>query len=55
MPITPSYANVNSSPVWELRATAVDSCKGKSWETHPGWVVSLALSHPLYKEIRKLH
>ena len=25
MPITPPYANVDSSPVWELRATAVDS------------------------------
>ena len=42
MPIIHPYAVANYSPVWELRATAVDSCqtqqphtKGKSWET-PG-------------------
>ena len=27
MPITPPYANVNSSPLWELRARAVHSYK----------------------------
>ena len=53
MPITPPYASVNSSPVWELRATAVDSnktqqphTKGKTWGTYIGQFVSLVLSHP---------
>ena len=54
MPMTPPYASLNTSPVWELRAQLwIDLCqtqqphtKGKSWETHPGRVVSLALSHP---------
>ena len=45
-----------SSPVWELRATAVDSyktqqphTKGKNLGTHLGQVVSLGLSHSLIR------
>ena len=55
MPITTPYANVNSSPVLELKTRAIDSCKtqqpytkGKSWET-------LHCHISDNKAIRKLH